>query len=290
MLSLELLRIQEAYKKQLSEGWLQNVTNAGLSTMANGSPFVVKPYDATTGKLKDADTLKKEQLGNVAAGAGAAAMALPAVAPAATMAVGLGTTTASAYDAYNRLKLHAHPDPNTLEGQMTMLNDNIDKWKLEAEKSGVDKNEYINAKLAETIKSKGGKLPANPSELVAKAKEAIQSAFKDKVEKRSLQTTRDFVENPSMRRTINGARHFPIVGNAIDAYNNYHAYIEDNPDMKPIVAMAKGVKHAFPGYRWQHTQPHDTEKGMLAKNGVNTKITPPTADNGSVDVDSSFSD
>jgi hypothetical protein len=123
MTVFEKLKLQEAYQKVLNESW-GDIINAGLRTMANGSPMVIAPFENGTNKIKSAEELQREQKNNVIAGAAGLAAGAAAVNPAAAATVGkYALQGLNAYSNYELLKDLSNdlPTATTAAGAMAIL-------------------------------------------------------------------------------------------------------------------------------------------------------------------------
>ena len=123
MTVFEKLKLQEAYQKVLNESW-GDIINAGLRTMANGSPMVIAPFKNGTNELRPADEIRQEQKNNVIAGAAGLAAGAAVVNPAAAATVGKyalqGLNAYSNYELLNDLS-NDLPTATTAAGAMAIL-------------------------------------------------------------------------------------------------------------------------------------------------------------------------
>jgi hypothetical protein len=104
MTVIEKIKLQEAYQKVLHES-MGDIVNAGLRTMANGSPMVIAPFKNGTDKIKSSDELQREQKNNAIAGAVGLAAGAAVVNPAATAMVGKAALRGlNAYSNYELIK------------------------------------------------------------------------------------------------------------------------------------------------------------------------------------------
>jgi hypothetical protein len=277
MTVFEKLKLQEAYQKVLNESW-GDIINAGLRTMANGSPVVTVPYRPGTNELKSAKELHQEQKNSVIGTAAGLAAGAAAVNPAAAATVAKGALRGANVVRRHPIKtLLGMSGADAVANWWNGYNKNIDsvnldyeiaKSKVEAERTGQSVEDVLNRNgvIDKAAKGQIEKLTGMPYETVtnvankmtvAQAYDAAKPEITTALAKQPLQQTdRDFIDSPKLRSAVNQIGHgFPLTGPLYDGYNNYHALKRQNPDSSTLSNLGQAAIKSLPIVRHLVEQP-----------------------------------